>query len=74
MSDKKLSRSERETIIRRAADENSWIISSADSTIIRKLTKMYGKGKGEPLGYMCWVVPKACVSFRKQKKDAKSKQ
>lgn len=73
MSDKKLSRSERETIIRRAADENSWVISTADSTIIRKLTKMYGKGKGELLGYMCWVVPKACVSFRKQKKDAKSK-
>ena len=72
MSEKKLSRAERETIIRRAADETVWIISTADSTIIRKLTKMYGKGKGEALGYISWIVPKACVSFRKQKKDVKS--
>lgn len=71
MSAKKLSRSERETIIRRAADESSWIISTADATIIRKLEKMYGKGKGEALGYMTWIVPKSCVSFRK-KKNAKA--
>jgi len=74
MAAERLSRSERETHICRASDQDHWAIFSDDPTVIRKLTRLHGEG--EPTGAwggMRWKIPKRCVSFRNPKKKAGKK-
>lgn len=58
---------ERETIIRRAADEQEWEVYSEDPRVIRKLTAIYGPGRvsGTQSDGRVWQVPPNGLSFRK---------
>jgi hypothetical protein len=68
----KLSKVERETIIVRNAAEDIWHISTADPTIIKKMTRLqYTVVKQSiPTPYHFFECPKRCVSFRSLKKRA----
>lgn len=60
-----VTRSERETIITRAADESDWHVFTEDPRVIRRMEKNHGPGKKVgALGFE-WTVPSACVSLRK---------
>lgn len=60
------SNAERETIIRRAADEQDWEVYSEDPRVVRKLTKLFGPGvSGSQSDGSVWTLPKTAVSFRK---------
>lgn len=60
-----VSRSELETIITRAADQQDWTVFSEDPRVIRRMTRNHGEGrKAGALGRE-WTVPKGCVSLRK---------
>ena len=63
---KVLSRSERETIIRRASDEDEWYVFSEDPSVVTKMTKRWGPGKvdGRNKFGMFWKVPKKAISIR----------
>lgn len=57
---------ERETIIRRAADEHEWEVFSEDPRIVRKLTKLWGSGVSDTQSDGCvWRLPPNGLSFRK---------
>lgn len=67
MGNQSKTRAERETIIRRAADESDWEVFSEDPRIIRKMEKLWGKGHQDHQsteGYV-WTVPSSGVSLRK---------
>lgn len=56
---------ERETIIRRAADEQNWEVFSEDPRIVRKLTKLYGYGRADTQSDgRVWILPPTGLSFR----------
>lgn len=58
--------SERETIVRRAADEQGWEVFTEDPRVIRKLTTLYGPGRQDyQSDGLVWELPKSGVSFRK---------
>ena len=60
-----LSRAEQETLIRRAADEDSWEVFSENPTVIRKLTELYGQGERVgPHGFQ-WRIGRNCLTFRR---------
>lgn len=60
------SNAERETIIRRAADEQDWDLFTEDPRILRLMNEMLGPGK--PKGGGCvWRVPRSVLSFRRQR-------
>lgn len=63
-------RSERETIIRRAADETKWEVFSEDPRVIRKLEGLYGPGRQDHQSAegLVWDLPATGVSFRKPRK------
>lgn len=68
----RLSRSERETHISRASDQDHWLIFTDEPSVIRKLTRLHGDG--EPtgsLGGMRWKIPKRCISFRNPKRKVR---
>jgi len=57
---------ERETIIRRAADEKDWEVYSEDPRIIRKLEKLYGCGRTDHQSDgRVWILPPNGLSLRK---------
>lgn len=58
------SNAERETIIRRAADEQDWEIFTEDPRVERILHRLWGAGKPKGGGGV-WRVPKTGLSFRK---------
>lgn len=58
------SNAERETIIRRAADEQDWELFTEDPRVIRIMSKLWGSGKPKGDGAV-WRVPKSGLSFRK---------
>jgi hypothetical protein len=58
------SNAERETIIRRAADEQDWELFTEDPRVIRIMSRIWGAGKPKGEGAV-WRVPKAGLSFRK---------
>lgn len=60
----KKTRAELETIIRRAADEQSWDVFSEDPVVMRKLLRLYGAGKKRGQGCV-WTVPRTGLSFRR---------
>lgn len=64
-------RSERETIICRAQDEDSWHVFSEVPAIVRKLTKLHGPGTPKGQGFV-WTVPPRCISFRNPRQRANS--
>ncbi len=55
---------ERETIIRRAADEQDWEVFTEDPRVQRILHRLWGAGKPKGEGGV-WRVPKTGLSFRK---------
>ena len=61
------SRSERETVIRRAADETAWEVTTEDPTMIRMLTKLFGRGESVGPWVVRWSLARNCVSFRRRK-------
>lgn len=64
----KRTRSEMETIIRRAADEQEWVVFSEDPVIVRRLASLFGPGeKTSDIGRV-WKVPRKGVSFRRPAK------
>ena len=62
----KRSRSEQETIIRRAADEQQWDIFSEDPRVIRVLERRHGSGIPHGSGFR-WLLDAPCVSFPKRR-------
>lgn len=60
-----LSRAEMETIICRAADEKTWSVFSEDPAIIRKLTRLHGKGEKQGTRGWHWKLAKNLISFRR---------
>ena len=58
------SNAERETIIRRAADEQDWEVFTEDPRVQRILYRLWGAGKPKGGGAV-WRVPKTGLSFRK---------
>jgi hypothetical protein len=60
------SNAERETIIRRAADEQDWEVYSEDPRVIRKLTGLFGTGRSSAQSDgKVWVLGPKVLSFRK---------
>lgn len=59
------SRAETETIIRRSAADDSWVVFSEDPVIIRKMTRLYGAGRTISAVGVSWSVPLAAVGLRK---------
>ena len=60
-----LSRMEQETVLCRAADEDTWTVSCADPAVQRKLIKLFGPGEPMNPYEIRWYLPKTAVSFRK---------
>lgn len=65
---KGISTAERETIIRKAQDEDNWTIHSDDPIVVRKLIKRYTCYRTSRTGQLSFVVPTHCVSFRQLEK------
>jgi len=61
----KRTRSEMETIIRRAADEQEWVVFSEDPVIIRRLESLFGAGEKKSDTGRVWRLPRKGVSFRR---------
>lgn len=60
-----LSRAERETTIRRAADQDSWTVYSDDPVVIAKLTRLHGEGEAMGQWGRSWILPLRSISLRK---------
>lgn len=60
------SRSERETLVRRAADESHWDVFSEDPKVIRRIVSLYGPGIPRGDGFR-WLLEPSAVSFRKKR-------
>lgn len=58
------SRAETETVIRRSADDDHWVVFSEDPVILRKMTAIHGPGKVKGLGQE-WLVPRNGIGFRR---------
>jgi hypothetical protein len=62
----KVSRAERETIIRRAADEQTWNVWTEDPKVVRELTQKFGPGSSKGILGLEWELDPGCVSFRRK--------
>ncbi len=60
------SRAERETLVRRAADEDRWDVFSEDPKVVRRVTSLYGPGIPVGDGFR-WLLEPSAVSFRKKR-------
>lgn len=58
------SRAETETVIRRSADDDHWVVFSEDQVIIRKMVAIHGPGRVKGLGQE-WSVPRNAIGFRR---------
>ena len=58
-------RAERETIICRAEDEDTWHVFTEVPAHVRKLTRLHGPGQPKGQGYV-WRVAPGEIVFRKQ--------
>lgn len=67
------SRAEQETIIRRAADEQTWDVFSEDQRVIRVLEARHGPGLPHGSGFR-WVLGAPCVSFHRQRAKLSEEQ
>lgn len=67
------SRAERETIIRRAADEQTWDVFSEDPRVIRVLERRHGPGFPHGSGFR-WVLGAPCVSFPRKRAQLSEEQ
>ncbi len=65
---KPLSKAERETVITRSAVSDKWLVVTADTSLIKKLTRMYGAPIKLGEFYLKWEIDKNLLSFRKKKK------
>lgn len=68
-------RSEQETIIRRAADEQQWDVFSEDPRVVRLLERRHGPGRPHGSGFR-WLLGAPCVSFprARQMSDAQRQE
>jgi hypothetical protein len=55
-------RAEMETVIVRAADEQTWSVFSEDPRVIRVLERRHGGGRKHGSGFR-WTLGASCVSF-----------
>jgi hypothetical protein len=56
-------RAEQETIIRRAADEQTWDVFTEDPRVIRVLERKHGLGRAHGSGFR-WTLGASCISIR----------
>lgn len=69
---KGVSTNERETIIRKAQDEDNWTISTDDPVMVRRLIKRYTCYRMGKTGQLRFVVPSHCVGFRQLERVART--